>query len=322
MDRRFIWIGLGALLTGCASQTLSSGSSLATAGQAAASQMSGSVTLSSNSLQQVRTALAFEDGYNGQFGASQGLQSQIAIYQRNLRVYSKMLTSLQSAYAALGSLSGYNAAGNFGTAINSLGGDINAFAKITGSKTAPLSSSAINAVGAIGGQALAFHQAQRVKAGSAKIAVQLSQIIAILSEPHVRNQVVPAQELIQGDINQAATTLFNAHLYSYTPLVDQLGAPLGLKTLPNADATVDKDPRVSAGLRNVEQAQSAAQVAAIGQLYDTNLGALRALLPLHKQLEDGRPLNTAAIAAIISQIETIASEIKQNPPPAPAQKES
>lgn len=310
------------LLAGCANQTLTAGAGLASAGQTAASQMSDSVSVSSSSLQQVRSALAFEDGYNHQIGASQNLQGQIATYQKNLAIYSKMLLSLHSAYAALGSLSGYNAAGNFSTAISGLAGDVNAFAKATGSKTPPLPSYAGNVVGAVGGQALAYYQGQRVKKASSKISEQLSQIITILSEPQVRNRVVPAQQLIQGDINQAATTLFNAHLYSYAPLVDQLGAPLGLKTLPNADATIEKDARVSAGLRNVEQAMSASQVEAIGQLYDANLSALRALLPLHKQLENDRPLNTTAIAAILSQIETLAAQIKQNAPPASTQKGS
>jgi hypothetical protein len=52
------------------------------------------------------------------------------------------------------------------------------------------------------------------------------------------------------------------------------------------------------------------------------LNAMQALLPLHKQLEDGRPLDAAALSNILSQLETIAAQLKPNTPAAPAPKGS
>lgn len=298
---------VGVVLSGCTGQTLTSGASLAKAGQGAATQMDQNITLSGSSLTNLRQAVAFNAGFNNQVDNSDSAAFfvNIATIQANLGQYSKLLESLSASYSALGDLASYDAAGSFDTAIGNLTTDTTKFASAVGSPiTVP--SDVTSGVKQVGAFVIGYFQAEEIKDASAKIETVLEQIIPILDNPATRTKLIPVQTQVTGQINQAAVTLFDEGIYSYDPLLDSLGAPLGMKSTAASDAAVVKNQRVEAGLRNVMNESTDAQTAAIAASYDKSLAALKALLPLHESLQKDAPLNFGTLTAIVSQLQSLA----------------
>lgn len=310
---------LFTLLQGCATGTLSAGSALATAGQTAANQMSQNVTISNSTVQQVRLALAFTDGYNGMPNASAPVITQITNLVSNLAAYSQLLNHLSSAYAALGSLAADNSASSFNTAANGLASSVNAFAKSVGSSTAPLPTNLPAIVDAVGDQILSNYQADHVRQASDALLVQLNQVITILNEVGVRDKVVPSTGLVVGNIDVAAGILYASGAYSYGPLANELGQPLGLTATSSIDSLIAKNSKLKAGFNNVEVEAANNQIAAIGASYDSSEKLLEALRPLHAAVDKGTPIDSATIISIVGQLQNLATQIQ--PPKASSKAE-
>jgi hypothetical protein len=301
---------VGVVLSGCAGQTLTSGATLAKAGQSAATQMEQNITLSGSSLTSLRQAVAFNDGFNNQVGNadSAAFLANIATIQANLGQYSKLLKSLSAAYAALGDLASYDATGSFNIAIGNLATDSGKFASAVG-RPITVPSDVTSGVKQVGAFFIGYFQADEVKDASAKIETLLKQIIPILDDPATRTKLIPVQTEVTGQINQAAATLFDQGIYSYDPLLDSLGAPLGMKSTAASDAAVAQNKRVQAGLRNVANEFASAQTASAAS-YDKSLAALKALVPLHESLQNGAPLNLDTLSRIVSQLRTLAISLQ------------
>ena len=90
-------------------------------------------------------------------------------------------------------------------------------------------------------------------------------------------------------------------------VLDDIGAPLNLKTTSNADEVVKANKQILAGLKNVANESFAEQISAQGDAYDQSLSALKALIPLHESLRNGAPLNLSSLTTIISQLQTTAA---------------
>jgi len=294
---------------GCASATLSAGSKLASAGQAASTQMSQSVNISSATMQQARLALAFTDGYNGVPKASDPVIAQLTTLQANMESYSRLLSQLSSTYAALGSLASYDSAGSFNTAANGLAANINSFAKSVGSSSTPLPTTAMALVDAGGGQILANIQAHKVRKASDSLLIQLNALVSILSESGVRDKIVPSAGLISGDISGAALILYSSGAYSYQPLANQIGEPLGLTANASVDTLVLKNSKLKAGFDNVELEAVNGNIAAIGATYDASEKLLEALRPLHAAVDAGVPIDSSTITAITAQLQALAAQL-------------
>lgn len=305
--------GMATCLGGCAAGTLTAGARLAAAGQTAADQMSQNVTISSRTYDQAATALAFLDGYNGAINASQPLLDQISLLQKNLGRYTRVLNDLGAAYGELGALSGYDSAGIFTTSVNGLSTDIDSLATALGSNASPIPSGAAAGIGAIGGQILTGIQARDVKRRSKEIEVQLGRLIALLQQDGVEDKIVPAEGMLANDMHQASQQLVDAGVFSYAQLADQVGAPFGLTSGPQADAVI-KDPvygpRVRRGLDNVSLALAQARIRTIRQNYEASLKLLVALQAAHAKLDRGEPLDLGAISDCVGQLRTLAAALK------------
>jgi hypothetical protein len=288
--------------------------------------MAQNTTISAASLQSLREGMAFTDGYNGTVGASDATILKVVALQTNLNNYSKMLSSLATAYAALNSESTYNGSGNFNTAIRTLATDVNAFATGAGAKTAPLPAAASAIVGEVGGQIISMVQAAHVKADSQRIAIQLDQIIKILQEDDMRDKVVPSEILLMNDTTAAAQILYDSGVYSYTPIANQLGAPLGLTATSTADATIQDKSKclphacMLNGFHNVEAEYAKMQAESIGASYDASFKALQNLQALHQKLQTGQPIDASAITSDIAQLQSIATSLKTAITPSAATK--
>jgi len=299
------------LLGGCTTQSLSAGVDLSKAGVAASTQMEQNATLSDDALASLQTAVAFNDGFNNQIGNASSaafLKHEQSIHDK-LQKYGKMLDSLSGAYTALGSLSSYDASGTFNTSIKSLATDANNFGKSVDPGFS-IPSEVANGVGAVGGIIIANWQAQQVKDGSRQIEVVLQTVIATLDKPDTKDLLTMNRRVDEGLIDQAAEEALSANVFSYTPMLDSIGAPLKLKAATGADALVAKDTRVRAGLLNSVRVQTDAQLDALDASYDNSLSALKALIPLHENLQNGAPVDATQVNAIIGQLQTIAASVQ------------
>jgi hypothetical protein len=273
--------------------------------------MEENATLSSDAMLNLRKAVAFNDGFNGQIGnsSSQTFLKNVGEIQDNLSQYAKMLESLSGAYSALGDLAAYDAVGTFNTSFSSLAKDSNQFLQSIHSSVqiGPVTSSAVKAGGGI---VIGLVQAKEVKDASRAIKVLLQTVIPVFDDPRTRELLILNKEEVTGQIDQAAETLFFTGVYSYSPLLDDLGGPMNFKSNPQSDSVVVKNPKLQQGLRNVAIETASEQTDQLAASYDKSVAALKALVPLHESLENGAPLNVNGLLAIVNQLHTIATSLQ------------
>lgn len=307
----FIIIVSALALGGCASTTLTAGANLAKVGQATATQMEQNATISSNAMLSLRKAVAFNDGFNAQIGNqdSETFLTHVASVQSKISQYAKMLDSLASTYSALGDLASYDAVGSFNTSFATFYKDSNKFLQSvkTGYQIPQETASAVQAGGGI---VIGLIQAHEIKDASRTIRVMLQTIIPIMDDPNTETLLLLNKEVTTGMIDQAAVTLFSCGVYSYGPLLDDLGAALNLKSNSQSDGIVAKNAKVKSGLRNVAIELANEQSDQMEASYDKSVAALKALVPLHESLEKGAPLNLDTLLAITSQLQTIATSLQ------------
>lgn len=313
--RRDLFFAVGLVsffaLGGCAStSTLTSAAALAKAGQTAANQMEQNASISSSSLSSLKKAVAFNDGYNKAIGNqdSQEFLKNVTAMQRKMAAYGKMLESLASAYSALSDMASYDASTSFNSSLESLSKDSNNFLKSVNSNI-QISSEVSLGVGKAGDFIVTSYQAQRVRDASKLIEMVLNQIIPVLDNPNTKTLLVLGNKEISAQINQAAITGYSAGVYSYAPLLDDLGSSMGFKSSPSADSIVAKNRNLISGLSNVAVELACEQSDAVSAAYDKSLAALKALVPMHESLNNGATVNIGNISQIISELQTLATSI-------------
>jgi len=273
--------------------------------------MEENATLSSDAMLNLRKAVAFNDGFNGQIGnsSSQTFLQNVGEIQDNLSQYAKMLESLSGAYSALGDLAAYDAVGNFNTSFSNLAKDSNQFLQGIHSsvQVGAVTSSAVKAGGGI---VIGFVQANEVKDASRHIKVLLQTVIPVFEDPGTRTLLILNKEEVTGQIDQAAQTLFVSGVYSYGPLLDDLGGPMNFRSNPKSDSVVIKNPKLKQGLGNVAIEAAGEQSSQLAASYDKSVAALKALVPLHESLENGAPLNVGTITVIVNQLQKIATSLQ------------
>lgn len=297
-----------ALLSGCATvptATLSSAATLAKAGEAAATQMEQNVTISQQSLALFRQAAAFSDGFNASPGASAQFVKNVETIQSNVAQYGNFLQSLSAAYAAMDELAEYGASSSFDSAMSSLASDAHEFGTQIG-KSITVSSSVTKGMQKGGNVLIGSIQTKKAVEASAQIDSVLQQVIAALSDSNVRAVMIPIQPELQAAIDQAALMIYTQGVYSYRPLLDALGAPLGLASVSNADAMVTANKRLQAGLSHVVNETMNNQIDIAEKAYDAGLAALRALEKQHQSLQAGQPVTIRNLLGLIDRLKTLA----------------
>ncbi len=303
-------LAAGVLGACSSSETLGEGVTLAKAGQAAAAQMQRNVTLSDATITGVSQAIAFNDGFNNAIDnpASKAVLSDIDDIQKGLVPYGKMLGSLASAYVALGDLASYDAVGSFNSSVDSLAKDATNLGTAVG-KLISIPSDVGSGVKAVGGLIIGGIQAGQVKDASRQIETVLKQVISLLSDPRTRQKLVAAPQLVTGLMDQAAATVFLQGGFTYGPVLDSLGEPLGLKSTKESDAAVKGNPALKRGVNAVVVALVKKKVDAAAASYDTSLAVLKDLEKQHAQLQADQPVNLTTIISGLGQLQTLAASM-------------
>ncbi len=301
-----------ALLCACSSTTtLSNGASLAKAGQAAASQMEQNATLTAATYTALKKAVMFDAAFAGDINdpATNDFLSQETQIQTKLSAYGTMLDKLAAAYAALGDLASYGASANVTTAVSGLCGSASTLIKTLSPKE-QVPASACSASSTGGGLLIGAVQAQQVLDSSAAIEGNLQTVIPILADQTTRDLIVMNSELVQRQIVSAANHLFAAGAYSCGPMLDDLGAPLSLKSTANVDAVVAKNPNLKRACQNYISTAAQDAVASVGTSYDKSVAGLQALVKQHENLKAGLPLNLDTINMILTSLQGLATKLQ------------
>ncbi len=302
---------LTPLLGGCASTALTAGAGLAKAGQAAATQMEQNATLTAAQYTALKEAVVFGDGFAGlpDNPASKSFLAHESSIQSKLAVYGQWLESLSSAYAALGDLAGYDAAGSFAMASGALCGSTSDLIK-TLSADAAVPAAACPTVQTAGGWVLGAVQAGEVTDESDKIEAILKTMVPILSDPNTRSLIILNNQLVQDQISGTAQNLYATGVYSCAPLLNDLGTPLGLKTVDDVDSVVAKNHNIRNGCLNYISVAVADNLDGIGKSYDKSVEGLNRLIKLHDSLKAGKPLDFDSINAILAGLQTFAAKLQ------------
>lgn len=301
---------ISSLTSGCAtipSASLGSAAALAQAGQAAAGQMEQNVTISGQTLILFRKAAAFNDAFNGSTGASKKAVSEVEAIQKNLAQYGNLLHSLAAAYSAMDELAEYGASPTFDSAVSGLVSDAQTFGKQTGSKFA-VPASVTTGIEEGGNVVVGAIQTEKVIKASEQIDAMLQKVITVLSDKKVRSAMLPIQAELQGLVDQTAFSIYTQGVYSYRPIVDAFGAPLGLQSVPDVDAIVrsKSGAKLRAGLSAVVSQTVDSQVAAAEAAYDQGLNALKALQEQHQALQAKKPVTLDNVINLVSQLKVLA----------------
>jgi hypothetical protein len=308
---RYLWLPLlGAVtLAGCAQTTLTQAGNLAKAGQTAAAQMHAAATLSADQTTALKMATAFHRGFmasGAPTATQQSIDANIANIETELSARAQFLDSLGNAYAALGALSSYGATSAFDTAYASLMTDSNALLKTL--KAKPLPNAVPAAVETMSTLFVGLMQKNQVIAASKAMRTPLNAVIAAMSDNEAA--FTGLNDICARQTRDAAIDLYASHMFSVTPVLDQLAAPLGLKSVANADQLAAANPRVMRGLTAVVAQQADQQDHLVISTYDKSIAALKALLPLHDALEHGSAMDQSRISIITVQIQSLVTQSK------------
>lgn len=301
-----------ALITACSNApVLSDAVSLSRAGQAAAGQMQQNASVSAARYALLKDAVTFDAAFSGDANnpSTGDFLKQEAQIQLKLSVYAGMLGQLAGAYAALGELAGIDASRSFSSAIGMLCGSGNTLlAALNAVQQIP--PNACTGLPAGGGLIIGAAQAQMVTSASDQIEAVLKTLIPVLADPTTRALIVLNGELVERQIVSTAKELYASGVYTCSPLLDELGAPLGLKTISGVDAVVRNNRNVRNGCLAYVSATARESAGSVGAAYDASVAGLKALIPLHDSLGAGAPLDLTSISAIISSLQELAAKLQ------------
>ena len=308
---RYLWLPLlGAVaLVGCAQTTLTESGNLAKAGQTAAAQMHAAATLSADQTAALKMATAFHRGFmaaGAPTATQQSIDANITAIETELESRAQFLDSLGNAYAGLGALSSYGGVSAFDAAYASLMTDSNALLKTL--KAHPLPAVVPADVETMSAVFVGLVQKKQIMAASKAMRSPLNAVIAALSDNEAA--FTGLSDICVRQTRDAAIDLYASHMLSVTPVLDQLAAPLSLKSAANADQLAASNPRVMSGLAAVVAQQADHQDQLVVATYDKSLAALKALLPLHDALEKGGAVDLTTISAVTAEIQTLATQLK------------
>jgi hypothetical protein len=299
-------------LTACNnSPTLSNGVNLSRVGQAAAGQMQQNVTFTSGQYSLLKAAVTFDAAFSGDANnprTSDFLQKEAQIRSK-LSAYAGMLGQLAGAYVVLGELAGFDASGSFSSSIGMLCSSGNVLlAALNSVRQIPANACTDLTVG--GGFVISAIQAQQVGTASDQIETVLKTLIPVLADSTTRTLIMLNGELVERQIISTTRELYASGVYTCSPLLDQLGAPLGLKTIGGVDAVVRNNRNVRNGCLASVQASAKETAGAVSAAYDASVAGLKALIPLHDSLRAGAPLDLTSISAIIANLQALAAKLQ------------
>jgi len=282
-----VFVACTVIIAGCASSIRNDGAKLAKDGYEASIQMRQTVIISEDDMKQkMMPAVAFSVAYEGasQEKSDENIKTLRALIDA-LSTTREMLKSLSAAYTSFGELAQYDASAEFDKSFGDFTDKTDAMLAVV-AKGTQIPGDVKAGVRKAGSFAIGVLQDKYIKDSSKDIKNVLLYVVGVLEKPSIRDGFIASVSNVQKNIDWAALQIWNSKLYSYTPLLDALGEPLGLKSVKNADELVSGKEKVLRGLKAVVDMRVKAQLALIPKAYDDNVAALKKLIKSHAELEN------------------------------------
>ncbi|WP_020483058.1 hypothetical protein [Methylomonas sp. MK1] len=295
-------------LTGCSSISLDAAKSLSVTGKNVATQTQENIFVSDNEYLRARDSEALMHGVSG----TVGLESYNNILALFSNIHQELLTrtvvfeKLSDVYDSFGDLAGLEASKETQAALGNLGGAINEYAKAVNSKP-PISSDTTAVISEIGGLIAEEIQKAKIKEASKQIRSNLEEFLQLLETPLVREQMNGFKQFLASDRKTAIITLWNAGLYDPTPLLNDIGADVGLTAQKDASKLLASSPVLTGAMGEIIDKRLTHKSELIERSYDVSLSSIRNLIAEHKKLEEGQELDLARLREIVSRLKGIAA---------------
>lgn len=312
-----------ACLGGCSSLRTDAAKSLGEAGQQTAEAIAATVFLSDAACQQALDVdtLIFHYDY-GAMEAPPALAEQRARLTEDyvqihneLRARRKVFAELAAAYQVFSDLADNQAAVETAEAIEKLSDAVSKYAEATGGRPV-FSGSTQRNLGTLGWLATAEMKKKRLKEASELLRSRLIAFAKMLRNPAVQEQLLGFQEHLAGIKGEGVQLLWEAGAFDPSPLLDELGADLGLRASVEADTLAQKDKKFSSGLGAVVASRLRRKINLIQEGYEASVNAVDELIREHRKLEQDGSLDLNRLLQIAEEQQRAAR------PLAPAKEES
>lgn len=312
-----------ACLGGCSSLRTDAAKSLGEAGQQTAEAIAATAVLSDAACQQALDVdtLVFHYNYGG-MEVQPALAEQRARLTEDyvqihneLRARRKVFAELAAAYQAFSDLADNQAAVETAEAVEKLSDAVSKYAEATGGSPI-FSGSTQRNLGKLGWLATAEMKKKRLKEASALLRSRLTAFAKLLQNPLVKEQQLGFQEHLAGIKGEGIQLLWEAGAFDPSPLLDELGADIGLRASPEADTLSLKDKKFSSGLGAVVVSRLRRKINLVREGYEASVNAVDELAREHKKLEQDGSLD-------LDRLRNIAAEQQRAAQPmTPAKEES
>ena len=296
-------------LAGCSSLSIESAKSLGTAGQEASVQNTANMFASDYEYQRAMDAEAFFHGIAGK-SVPERLSDNYETIQAEFSARKIVFSKLNAVYGAFADLVAIEGGTGIETAINELGDAVNGYA---GARQKPpvISSSAQGVIARIGGLIAAEIQKKKIKQSSMLIRERLTEFAKLFDDPLVRKQMTTFKKSLAQSRASAIKILLKINLFDLSPLIDQMGAEVGLKASKKAINIVndEKNETVKAGLVEIVVDRLKRKINLIEKGYDASIKAVKELIVKHKTLEEGEELNLTRLRQIIAELQRITKNL-------------
>jgi 5'-deoxynucleotidase YfbR-like HD superfamily hydrolase len=298
---------IAVFLTGCSTLRVDSARHLGSAGQQAADAIAENVFISDTTCQQaidVQTLIFYHDvgeappqDLEKKF---EELTSRYKAIHEELKARRLVFTQLGVTYSAFAELTDNESAAETEAAIRKLGEAVNKYAEAAG-KEAVLSGSAQRSLGTLGKLAVVELKKKKIKQASALIRERLTSFTKLLKEPLVKEQLLGFQANLETIKKDGVLTLWETGILDPSPMLDQIGADIGLRAAPDAAAVARQSKNLSYGLTKIIASRFETKMELIEESYAASISAMEELIHEHEALEKDGPLNLTRLISIAAK---------------------
>ncbi|WP_417911193.1 hypothetical protein [Candidatus Electronema sp. PJ] len=294
-------------LTGCSTLRVDSARNLGDAGQQTADTIAENVFISDATCQQaidVQTLIFYHDVGEEPPGdlekKFEELNSRYKAIHEELKARRLVFTQLSETYRAFSELTDNESAAETEAAIRKLGEAVNKYAEAAG-KEAVLSGSAQRSLGTLGKLAVVELKKKKIKQASALIRERISAFAKLLKDPLVKEQLLGFQADLAAIKKDGVLTLWETGILDPSPMLDQIGADIGLRAAPDAALVARQNKNLSYGLTKIIASRFENKMALIKESYETSISAMEELIHEHEALEKDGPLNLTRLINIAAR---------------------
>jgi len=301
------------VLTGCSSLSLNSASELSVTGQEIAGAAKNGIFSGRDVLNNALDAEAMAHGEFSEnirpcgnsdfrYTSYETTLCKMESIDREMVSRSVVFDDLSELYAALGSLTNYDASTEVEEGVVQLSGSVNDYGKIFSLDIAQPSESNVGIVSGISGLLTKEKQKQSIKSSSQRIRLILENLIEVMENELVKEQINGFHIFLVNKHQSAVEEFISKGIYDVGAVFESFGESAGL-TVKNAKTNpVFNDEKILLGVKELIKQRFRRQREALSRNYDNSIKGLKLLVSEHKKLEKGEEMNLKRRTQILNDL--------------------